>query len=270
MKYLVFDIEAVPNDEAGWKPPEDKPDAFPPTSAWEIVSIGGMLLSLDLSSYDPNKVLYFGNFGEPKNELLMLHQFLEMCKEEKPILASWNGRRYDVPVIEQRCMRWGIQTPFFFSRGFRYRFQDDNHFDLAEQVSNYGSGWAGHLANICAALGMPGKMDVSGDKVEELIANGKQRDVDSYCLCDVAETAWLLVRYLHLQGRLSSTSNFNAVHAIRSACVAKDDPMLAKLVEQTNIERLSLEEQKPLLEKSGQDCLLDPNDDDGDDQELPF
>lgn len=269
MKYLVFDIEAVPNDEAGWKPPEDKPDAFPPPPAWKIVSIGGMLLSLDLSSYDPNKVLLFKNFGEPENEPSMLSQFIDLCSKERPVLVSYSGRRFDIPVIEQRCMRWGIQAPFLFSRGFRYRFQDDNHFDLVEQLSNYGTTWAGHLANNCAALGMPGKMDVSGDKVEELIKQGKQRDVDAYCLCDVAETAWLLVRYLHLRGDLSTTSNYNAVHAIRSACVAKDNPMLAKLVESTNIKRLSLEEQKPLLEQETKDDALRSIDEE-DDPELPF
>ena len=114
-------------------------------------------------------------------------------------------------------------------------------------------------------------MDVAGDKVEELIAVGKQKDVDAYCLCDVAETAWLLVRYLHLRSDINSITNYNAVHAIKSACLAKDNPMLAKLVEETNMGRLSLEEQKPILEKNNQVCILTPSEnDDQEDPDLPF
>lgn len=268
MKYLIFDIEGVPNEKAKWVPPEDDKNPFPPPCGWKIVSIGGMLLSVDHSSRDPNKVLYFGNFGEPGNEILMLTQFLAMCEEERPTLVSYYGRGYDLPVIEQRCIRWGIPAPFLFDWDLRYRFKEKGHMDLADLLSNYGSTRIGHLANNCAALGMPGKMDVDGTKVEEMIAAGKQREVDSYCLCDVAETAWLLVRFLHLQGKIGSVTNYNAVHAIKTACIAKDDPMLAKLVAETNIDRLSLEEQKPKLENNNQMCLLDPNEED--DPDLPF
>lgn len=268
MKYLVFDIECVPNDEAKWEPPEDQKNPFPPPCGHKIVSIAGMLLSVARNSTDPNKVLYFGNFGEPNNEILMLTQFLDILNKANPILVSYYGRGYDIPVIEQRCMRWGIQAPSLFTKGIRNRYQGFDHFDLVDQIGNFGAARIGKLDNNCAALGMPGKMDVDGTQVSDLIAAGKQQEIDSYCLCDVAETAWLLVRYLHLKGEIADVTNYNAVHAIRSACIDKDDPMLTKLVKQTNIDRLSLEEQEPILEKNGQQCLLIPHEEE--EPDLPF
>ena len=276
MKYLIFDIETIPDPEHPWKPPEDKPDQFPPIPVHKIVSIGGMLLSVDeVQGSAKNKVLWFGNFGTPDDEISIILEFLKMCDDEMPDLISYNGRGFDLPVIEHRCMRWGIQAPFLFEWNLRNRFKEQGHMDLQDILTNFGASFRSKLSDICVALGMPGKMEVDGSKVDEMISEGKQEEVDSYCLCDVAETAWLLIRFLHLRGHISSIANHNAVHAIKSACLAKQDKMLDRLVNLTNIKRLSLEEQEDVLEEAKQGLLFELNkkeeeDDDDYDPDLPF
>jgi predicted PolB exonuclease-like 3'-5' exonuclease len=272
MKYLVFDFETVPDPEHTWKPPEDQPDKFPPIPVHKIVSIGGMLISVDeVRGSSKNKVLWFGNFGTPDDELSMILGFLKMCEDETPELISYNGRGFDLCVLEHRCMRWGVSAPYLFEWNLRNRFKEQGHMDLQDLLTNFGASFRSKLSDICVVLGMPGKMDVDGSKVDEMIAAGKQQEVDSYCLCDVAETAWLLIRFLHLRGDISSVTNYNAVHAIKSACIAKKDEMLDKLVEMTNIDRLSLEEQKESLEQSKQGSLFEQTqEDDEDDPDIPF
>ena len=265
MRYMIFDIESVPNPEAGWEPPKDKPDAFPPIPAHQIVSIGVLVLEIAArNAYDrvETKVLYFGNTGTPDDEPGMVHEFLELFDKYNPDLVSYNGRGFDLPVIEHRCMRFGIQCPQLFDWDLRNRFKKEGHLDLQDQLTNYGASMRSQLNIICKAIGMAGKMEVDGSKVDEMIAAGKQADVDAYCLCDVAETAWLLVRWLHVKEAINRRANHEAVHAIKDACLNAGPLMLKSLVDKTNIERLSLEEQL------GEMPVEEPQEDD--DPELPF
>ncbi len=245
MKYLIFDIETAPNGETSWKPPEEKPEAFPPIPEHKVVSISGMLLSLatENASDVQNRIMWFGTYGDPGDERSMILEFLEMFYEQRPNLVSYNGRGFDIPVILHRCMRYGIQCPEFFDRDFRYRFSMGGHIDLQDQLSDYGASMRSKLGYICQALGMPGKMDVSGGDVAQLHADGKQDVIDSYCMCDVAETAWLFIRFMHLMGQITDVTNHNAIHAIKSAMMGQNNEMLDKMIEETNLHRLSLEEQ---------------------------
>lgn len=271
MKYLIFDIETVPNEETGWTPPDDRPTAFPPIPAHKVVSIGGMLLSLDIIGYrfSGNDVPWLGNFGDhQEGESSYILEFLEMIEEHTPTLVSYNGRGFDLPVIEHRCMRYGIKCAPLFEWNLRNRFKEKGHIDLQDMLTNFGASMRSQLGVVCASIGMPGKMDVDGGKVKELIARGEQETVDSYCLCDIGETAWLLVRWLHMKGEISDTTNHNAIHAIRSALLDRQDEMLDKLVKLTNIRRLSLEERDDQLAEARQNGVS--GEDDENDTDIPF
>ena len=272
MKYLFYDIETVPNEEVDWKPPEDKPDAFPPIPAHRIVSIAGMLMTIEEKNGPPlkNQVLWFGNFGDPKEgERSMILEFLEMLDEHGPTLVSYNGRGFDLPVIEHRCMRFGIQCPYLFEWNLRNRYKEQGHIDMQDMLSNFGASMRSQLAVICQAIGMPGKMDVDGSKVDELIQNGEQQTVDSYCLCDVGELAWLFVRWLHMKGDISKVTNHNAIHSIKAGMQQKYDEMVNQLIERTNIQRLSLEERDEQLAEAGKASILQEGDEE-EDPDIPF
>ena len=278
MKYLIYDIESIRNPEVSWEPPEDRPDAFAPIPGHKIVSIAGMLISLQTEGeYKPckNSIMWFGTFGDPGDERSAILEFLEMFVEQRAVLVSYNGRGFDGPLILHRCMRYGIQCPEFFEYEFRYRFKMEGHIDLQDQFSDYGASTRSKLAHLCQSIGMPGKLDVSGGDVAQLYEVGKHQTIDSYCMCDVGETAWLFIRFMHLMGQISDVTNHNAVHAIKSAIMSKkDDAMLQQLLEATNVQRLSLEEQKDELQRSHEPRDLfggQPIEGDADeDNDLPF
>ncbi len=105
-EYLVLDIETVP-DAQRWQPPAaeegQRPSAqFPPTWAHRVVVIGALWLD---HGYRLKK---FGVLGDPKagsedeNERALLADFSRLVGKARPILVTYNGRGFDLPVIARR------------------------------------------------------------------------------------------------------------------------------------------------------------------------
>jgi len=128
----------------------------------------------------------------------------------RPVLVSFNGRTFDIPVMELSAFRYGISVPGWFqlqSRSFeqpRYRYNVDAHFDLQELLTNFGSTrFAGGLNLASNLLGKPGKMDVEGYMVQDLYDAGELVKINDYCRCDVLDTYFVFLRVNVLLGRLT-------------------------------------------------------------------
>src|SRR5262245_52845895 len=51
--------------------------------------------------------------------------------EERPILVTYNGRGFDLPVIALRSLCHAMPMAWYYrDRNVRYRYSDDGHFDL--------------------------------------------------------------------------------------------------------------------------------------------
>lgn len=126
----------------------------------------------------------------------------------KPTLVSFNGRGFDIPLLELAAFRYGISIPNWFdsSRGYsqpRNRFNTNSHLDLQEVLVNFGATRFNGGLNLAATLlGKPGKMDVQGDMVQELFDEGRMDEINDYCRCDVLDTYFVFLRYLVLAGQL--------------------------------------------------------------------
>ena len=110
----------------------------------------------------------------------------------RPTLVTFNGRGYDLPVMELAAYRYGFEIPAWFnveSRSYeqtRNRYNIDSHIDLQDLFSNFGamrvSGGLNLLANI---IGKPGKTGVDGSQVQDMYNEGKVAEINDYCRCDV-------------------------------------------------------------------------------------
>lgn len=207
MSYLILDIETVPDKKLWTAPPKeewkDGVEPFPPLWATEVVVMGSMLLEDDLT----HKKL--GIFGETKDEPGMLRDYADFMNRSKPRLVTWNGRGFDVPVINYRLMRYGMQLPWFFGRDVRYRYTEDGHCDLMDCVSDFGAAGRGRipLDGVAKVIGLPGKMDITGKDVDTLWNLGDEtgkKKVREYCLCDVVQTGLIFQRWHHFAGRIST------------------------------------------------------------------
>ena len=194
MRVIILDLETIPDPELHFEPPEDRPDAFPPPPFHQIVAFGAML-------WDRNGPKGLGCLGELGDERSALEAFVKLVDYETT-LVTWNGRGFDLPVIVARCLKHRVSfTTYYLGRGFRYRFSDEGHLDLKDQLADYEYRTAG-LDTWAKMVGLPGKGDVDGSQVAELWAAGEHERIRSYCLDDVAQTARLWLEWRHLTGSL--------------------------------------------------------------------
>lgn len=131
-------------------------------------------------------------------------------KYNRPTLVSFNGRTFDIPVLELAAFRYGIALPGWFdlkARSFeqpRNRYNVDAHFDLQELLTNFGSTrFTGGLNLAANLLGKPGKMDVQGYMVQDLYNAGKLAEINDYCRCDTLDTYFAFLRSRVLLGELT-------------------------------------------------------------------
>jgi predicted PolB exonuclease-like 3'-5' exonuclease len=128
----------------------------------------------------------------------------------RPTLVSFNGRTFDIPLLELAAFRYGVSVPGWFNVGaksfeqYRNRFNLDAHFDLQEILTNFGSTrFTGGLNLAANLLGKPGKMDVEGHMVQDLYDAGKVAEINDYCRCDLLDTYFVFLRTRVMFGELS-------------------------------------------------------------------
>jgi len=131
-------------------------------------------------------------------------------KYRRPTLVSFNGRGFDLPLLELAALRFGLSVPGWFNgRGKpfdqpRYRYNAQSHVDLCELLTNFGSTrFTGGLNLAANLLGKPGKMDVQGDMVQDMYEAGRLAEINDYCRCDVLDTYFVFLRTRVLLGQLT-------------------------------------------------------------------
>jgi predicted PolB exonuclease-like 3'-5' exonuclease len=106
-----------------------------------------------------------------------------------------------MPVITSRALRHGVSMPWWFTdRNTRYRYSTEGHFDLMDFLADFGAAKNARLDVYAKLVGFPGKVGVDGSQVAPLVHAGKLDEVNSYCLCDVAQTAAIFMRVELLRG----------------------------------------------------------------------
>jgi predicted PolB exonuclease-like 3'-5' exonuclease len=231
--FLILDLETVP-DRALYSPPEAKPGdvpAFPPLWAHQPIVIGALWLD------ERYRFQRIGTVGEGKEEPAMLADLAGFVDRERPRLVTWNGRSFDLPVIALRCMRHGIPLRFYFQdRDYRQRYSDEGHLDLCDLLAEHGAARAIGLDPASRLIGLPGKTGIDGSQVEALFSSGQLQAIRDYCLSDVAQTAFLLLRYRLVQGALTADGYRSAAGALFEAL--SGDARTANLCLQIDRQRL--------------------------------
>lgn len=128
----------------------------------------------------------------------------------RPTLVSFNGRSFDVPLLELAAFRYGINLQGWFNmQGKSYdqprnRYNTEAHLDLHDVLTNFGAArFQGGLNLAASILGKPGKMDVQGHMVQDLYDAGKLAEISDYCRCDVLDTYFVFLRTAVMLGNLT-------------------------------------------------------------------
>jgi predicted PolB exonuclease-like 3'-5' exonuclease len=126
-----------------------------------------------------------------------------------PTLVSFNGRTFDIPLLELAAFRFGLPLARWFNVAAktydqpRNRYNTEAHLDLCDVLTNFGaSRFSGGLNLAAQLLGKPGKMDVKGHMVQELYEQNQLAEISDYCRCDVLDTYFVFLRSSVLLGHL--------------------------------------------------------------------
>lgn len=131
-----------------------------------------------------------------------------------PQLVSWNGSGFDIPVLIYRAMQYNLSAPWLFEEGNRItNMRYDNyvnrfhsrHLDLMDRFSQYGASRREGMDVVASLYGLPGKTDVDGSMVGDLVANNDWHTLSVYCESDVMNTWLIYLRWLRLTGVLSGS-----------------------------------------------------------------
>lgn len=144
-------------------------------------------------------------------------------KYRRPTLVSFNGRTFDLPLLELAAFRYGLSVPGWFNvtaksfEQYRNRFNLDAHIDLQELLTNFGSSrFTGGLNLAANLIGKPGKMDVQGNMVQDLYDAGKLDEINDYCRCDILDTYFVFLRTRLLFGEITLDQEQGVVDSAHS------------------------------------------------------
>lgn len=126
----------------------------------------------------------------------------------RPALVTFNGRGYDLPVLEFAAYRYGLSLPDWFNvdaRSFeqpRNRYNSAAHIDLMELFSNFGAlRMSGGLNLMAHLIGKPGKTGLDGSMIQDLYDAGETEKINDYCRCDALDTYFVFLRSRVLLGK---------------------------------------------------------------------
>jgi hypothetical protein len=130
-------------------------------------------------------------------------------------LVTFNGRCFDLPLLEMAAFRYGITGRDHFLNS-RKRF-DGWHLDLMDWLTNFGAyRMVGGLNLLSKLLGKPGKMNVQGDQVYQMHQAGKLQEINDYCMFDTLDTYFVFLRTRVLTGDLTLADEHTVVQRAKT------------------------------------------------------
>lgn len=155
---------------------------------------------------------------------VIAEQFWRGWEKRQPCtLVTFNGRGFDLPVMEMAAFRYGLPLPRWFDTAKaayqqpRNRFNLHAHLDLQELLTNFGAArFSGGLNLAAQVLGKPGKMDVQGHMVQDLFDQGRVKEINDYCRCDVLDTYFVFLRTRVMLGELTLEAEQALVEATKA------------------------------------------------------
>jgi predicted PolB exonuclease-like 3'-5' exonuclease len=239
---LVFDIETVPDVETGRQllgleglddaavlqamaaqRQQARGNDFQPAHLHRVVAI-----SIALRRGEEFKVLSLGSAQDGEAELV--RQFFGGIDKYRPVLVSWNGSGFDLPVLHYRALKHGVAAPRYWQMDGdakwdnyigRYGFR---HTDLMDVLALYNGRNYAPLHEMAVLLGLPGKLGMDGSQVAAAFHAGKIAEIRAYCETDVLNTWLVYLRFLVMRGQLDAAAHEAEVARARAFLKAAPAP----------------------------------------------
>jgi predicted PolB exonuclease-like 3'-5' exonuclease len=259
---LVFDIETVPDVRLGRRlhglsglsdaevakamftlRRQQTGDEFLPLAHQRVVAI-----SCALRSGDGLRLWSLGEPGASESELL--ERFFEGIEKFTPVLVSWNGCGFDLPVLHYRALHAGVQAARYWEVGdndpqFRYsnylaRYHW-RHIDLMNVLAAHQPRARASLTDVAALLGLPGKLGFSGAQVWDAWLADDVVRIRRYCETDVLNTYLVYLRFEQMRGHLTRERYAEEVALVRAMLQASGEPHHVEFLRAWEVARMEEE-----------------------------
>ena len=252
MNIFVFDIETVPDTHSGrilyqlenqsdkevaeimvQKRQEKTGSTFLPHHLQRIVAISGAL-----RSRDKFKVASLGDTNSSEKDIIAC--FFKCLEKYLPILVSWNGSGFDLPVLHYRALLHGVSSPSYWNTGddgdasfrwnnylSRYHYR---HSDLMDILAGYQGRSNAPLTEIALMLGLPGKLGMDGSQVWDYFLAGKLAAIRDYCETDVLNTYLIYLRFELIRGKLTPETYRKECDYARECIIQEKKPHFAEFI----------------------------------------
>ena len=223
---LVFDIETVPDVDLGRRlfgldglddadvaqamfhhQVEKSGSEFLPLHQHRVVAI-----SVALRRQSEFKIWSLGDPDADEKDIIT--RFFDGIERFTPVLVSWNGGGFDLPVLHYRSLLHKIVAPRYWETGdedqsFRWNNYQSRfhwrHTDLMDVIAGFQNRARAPLQDVAIMLGLPGKLGMSGDKVWGCFLDGQIETIRNYCETDVLNTYLTYLRFELIRGRLDES-----------------------------------------------------------------
>lgn len=244
VKYLIFDVESVPDPKliARVKYPGEEIDGTEAVRRYqeEILEMsGGSTEFIPVTFQYPVSICVAkvrGDFSlidivcldDPEfrpDEMVRLFWLGVEELYEGASLVTYNGRGFDIPLLEFMAYRYGYTAKRHFRDKFagRYRY-GVKHIDLQDWLSNYGAvRMHGGLNLFAKVIGKPGKTSTKGSEVYSMFLDGRVRDINDYCVHDVLDTYFVFLRTRVLAGDLAILREQDIVKSAKNFIAANQE-----------------------------------------------
>jgi predicted PolB exonuclease-like 3'-5' exonuclease len=152
---------------------------------------------------DAVESLALDDYSEEK----LVREFWSRAERFAGTLVTFNGRRFDIPVLELAALRHGVAAPVHFNEDSqaRSRYSSARHYDLFDYLTNHGAvALAGGMDLLLKMIGMPGKIGMDGSMVQEYFETGRLEEIHRYCRNDVVQTYFLFLRVALMRGEIGA------------------------------------------------------------------
>ena len=247
MNTLVFDIETVPDVELGRrlyglhglddaavaqamfaKQRGLRHNDFLPPPQQRVVAISAVL-----RTRDGLKIFSLGDLQSEERELVQ--RFFDGLERYTPVLVSWNGSGFDLPVLQYRALRHGVNAHRYWEVGdadreFRYNNYLSRyhwrHIDLMDVLSGYGASGRASLEIAAQLIGLPGKLGIGGAQVWSAYRRGELGAIRDYCEMDVLNTYLIYLRFQLVRGELDAVGYQSELAVVETKLAESDRPHL--------------------------------------------
>ena len=212
---LAFDIETIP-DTAGIRRIHDLPAELSDRDVAEVAFQKRRVQSNGASDFLPvhlHRVVVIScvlrnddglrvfSIGEPEvAEAAAIQRFFDGINKYLPLLVTWNGRSFDLPVLVSRGLAHGVAAECFWDTSDDNKYNNyvnrfhERHCDLMDVLSLFGSRGS-PLDELARLAGFPGKLGVGGGAVWDSYLAGGIEAIRNYCEADTVNTYLLYLRF---------------------------------------------------------------------------